>query len=412
MTLHYDQHQQRQLQLIGLGFTLVLAVMLIITTLASMTLYRLRQDNDGKLHHHYEYVLSLKAMRNIMHERLVLMQTMTLGHGPAEIQQLYDRYQNLAEQFLALRSKLEIHIHDSVGAVEMKRLRMLTTRATMLNDRVIEQARSGRRRAHYSAQLNSALMAQQAIQLQINSVIDRHRTMHNLLIQKSGDESKRTIIITLGLIVLALALSGLIAALTLRAVRRQQLALITANNEASILRQEIYRDPLTHIANRSGLIEWFRAISADKAGDRCVGLLLLDLDGFKQINDHHGHDIGDLVLVEVAARLQDEVRDETDLVARLAGDEFIIALGDCRSDDEITSLSRRVLNVLSSTIHINSLNIDISASIGIARYPDDAITLADLLKSADTAMYHAKAAGKHTFCFHHNTTATSRALQS
>ncbi|WP_219726081.1 GGDEF domain-containing protein [Vibrio diazotrophicus] len=126
-----------------------------------------------------------------------------------------------------------------------------------------------------------------------------------------------------------------------------------------------------------------------------VRALFIDLDGFKQINDKHGHDIGDEVLKIVAQRIKSVIR-QSDILARVGGDEFVILqLG--ANDTE--SIAKRTLSSLAEPISLPSGMVKVNASIGIASYPEDADNLKDLLKIADDAMYKVKKSGKNAFSF-------------
>ena len=126
----------------------------------------------------------------------------------------------------------------------------------------------------------------------------------------------------------------------------------------------------------------------------------LDLDGFKTINDSYGHDAGDVVLREVADRLKRHARD-TDTVARLGGDEFVLVYSELEDSDRETSLlAQRVLDSLEEPISLSASDAErITASIGIAIYPDDSADTNGLVKAADGAMYHVKAKGKNHFAY-------------
>lgn len=156
-----------------------------------------------------------------------------------------------------------------------------------------------------------------------------------------------------------------------------------------------HRDTLTELYNRRYLTQYF-AEHPRKGG----GIFYLDLDGFKKVNDVHGHDKGDLVLKEVALRLQEFVSEHQDAFAvRLGGDEFVIIFSQSYSAEEWRRKVNRVLNCLSTW----ETNYDLSASIGVVIYSEDSeVELNMLLKNADTALYQAKTAGKNTFKFFEN----------
>ncbi|WNO62047.1 EAL domain-containing protein [Rheinheimera sp. MMS21-TC3] len=158
-------------------------------------------------------------------------------------------------------------------------------------------------------------------------------------------------------------------------------------------------DSLTGLPNRALLMDRiYHGIDHAKRANKSLALCFIDLDRFKQINDSLGHDIGDLLLKKVAQRLTQALR-ETDSVARLGGDEFVVLLEGYKSDDNISHIARKMLMIISEPMLLGTHSVGVSPSIGIAVYPQDAITGTELLKHADVAMYHAKAAGRNNFQF-------------
>jgi diguanylate cyclase (GGDEF)-like protein len=150
-------------------------------------------------------------------------------------------------------------------------------------------------------------------------------------------------------------------------------------------------DPLTGLPNRRLLAERLQtAVVEARLHGNHVGLLLLDVDRFKEINDSLGHDRGDQLLVEVAERLRAIVRD-TDTVARLGGDEFAILLKTVRSVEDGRAFAERVLGVFAEPYDIDGLVLHVETSVGLALLPDHADDVTSLMKRADIAMYVAKA---------------------
>ncbi|NJD25195.1 MAG: EAL domain-containing protein [Betaproteobacteria bacterium] len=163
-------------------------------------------------------------------------------------------------------------------------------------------------------------------------------------------------------------------------------------------------DPLTHLPNRRLLQERLeKALSACQRRGNHAGLLFIDLDNFKTLNDSMGHDVGDLLLRQVAKRLTDAVR-ATDTVSRLGGDEFVILLEDLSSDlheaiGQIEQVGRKMLDDLATPYEFGTLRHHCTASIGAIPFRDQGSTVENLLKAADMAMYKAKAAGRNALCF-------------
>lgn len=168
--------------------------------------------------------------------------------------------------------------------------------------------------------------------------------------------------------------------------------------EAHILRQAHY-DGLTGLPNRFLAMDRLAQLLKEASRDVSkVAILFLDLDGFKRVNDTLGHETGDRLLVQAAERLQSVVR-EGDSVCRLGGDEFVVLL---RNLGELTDARTVASSLISQFRHPFSLDereLVVTTSIGIAVYPSDGITPTELLRNADTAMYHSKEQGRNTFNF-------------
>ncbi|MCB9958589.1 MAG: EAL domain-containing protein [Rhodospirillaceae bacterium] len=158
-------------------------------------------------------------------------------------------------------------------------------------------------------------------------------------------------------------------------------------------------DPLTDLPNRRLFTELTEKVIAQvrRSGDH-FAILVLDLDGFKIVNDTHGHDAGDVLIQTVARRISDSVRD-SDVVARFGGDEFVILQTSTAQPTNALTLSRRLMDTISQPIRLADAEVSIGVSIGVALHPGDGEHLDDLLRNADTAMYRAKADGKGAYRF-------------
>lgn len=154
-------------------------------------------------------------------------------------------------------------------------------------------------------------------------------------------------------------------------------------------------DQLTGLPNRHYCLQWLT--QAIDNNQHILYVLFLDLDGFKEVNDTLGHDVGDEVLKQAAIRLKETFR-ENDFIARLGGDEFVVVLPHAKSQQQVTDLAQRIIQRLEEPLLPNLKQSAISASIGIAKaIPQDNTSADKLLKAADSAMYKAKKAGKHQF---------------
>ncbi|WP_200876894.1 putative bifunctional diguanylate cyclase/phosphodiesterase [Methylotenera sp. L2L1] len=156
-------------------------------------------------------------------------------------------------------------------------------------------------------------------------------------------------------------------------------------------------DQLTGLPNRVLFLDRFRQdIKKAQRTGQTVTLMFLDLDKFKEVNDSLGHDMGDMLLKNVAQRLESCVR-ESDTVARMGGDEFTIILNDMNSQINIERIAQDILDKVTSPFHLGDEVIHVSTSIGISNYPKDGSEVELLLKNADQAMYAAKEQGRNRF---------------
>lgn len=162
-------------------------------------------------------------------------------------------------------------------------------------------------------------------------------------------------------------------------------------------------DTLTGLANRNLLFEHLRkGLQQSRRQWRLLAVLLVDLDGFKQVNDMHGHDAGDELLRQVAVRLRNSIR-ASDTPARLGGDEFILLLPDLERPEMAVTVAEKIITCVAEPVSLGTTTVSVSASVGIAIYrPESPATLEvamNLLRQADSAMYAAKRGGKNGWRF-------------
>ena len=174
--------------------------------------------------------------------------------------------------------------------------------------------------------------------------------------------------------------------------------LIITKQHQDLLEHIVQYDILTALPNRSLLADRLSlAILQCTRQQKALGVAFLDLDGFKAVNDLHGHGFGDDLLIGLSCRMKDALRD-SDTLARLGGDEFVAVFTDLSDVEECKPLLDRLLNAASKPITINNVVIELSVSIGITFYPQDFVTAEQLIYHADKAMYVAKESGKG--CYH------------
>jgi diguanylate cyclase (GGDEF)-like protein/PAS domain S-box-containing protein len=141
-----------------------------------------------------------------------------------------------------------------------------------------------------------------------------------------------------------------------------------------------------------------QSLAEARRNHQASAVMFLDLDGFKEINDRYGHEFGDSVLRESAARITAEIR-ETDTVARIGGDEFVIILSSLPEKSIANRIADSLVAAVAQPVCVDAIEVAISASIGISLYPDHGVTAEELIRSADKAMYRVKRDGKNSFGF-------------
>ncbi len=193
--------------------------------------------------------------------------------------------------------------------------------------------------------------------------------------------------LTVGVALCSLALAYLLVSSMRRAVRHAE----------AHLHFLAHVDPVTTLPNRHEFNERLSfALAKAKRYETAVGLLLLDLDNFKMVNDTLGHEAGDQLLKLVADRLVGTLR-STDIICRIGGDEFMVIVEPSEDTSEVSNVAGKILSALGAPFEVNSHHLYVTASIGVSVYPRDAKDAQTLIRSTDTAMYYAKNKGKNGF---------------
>ena len=173
-----------------------------------------------------------------------------------------------------------------------------------------------------------------------------------------------------------------------------QSAVQSAKNERDSLQLLAHTDPLTGLPNRRSLHSAITAAIGDASREKMLGVYMLDLDGFKQVNDQHGHDVGDELLIAVANRLKASLR-STDVISRLGGDEFLVMSRDLQNQQQAQELGEKMLQAFAEPFRLAAHTCSVGLTIGYALAPLDSRDTPQLLKLADAAMYAGKQSGKN-----------------
>ncbi len=171
-----------------------------------------------------------------------------------------------------------------------------------------------------------------------------------------------------------------------------------AQTEVELKQLALY-DPLTNLPNRNLILTFLKTmIGTARRNDKKLAVMFLDMDDFKKVNDTLGHDVGDELLVDLSHRLNEEIR-SSDQLGRLGGDEFILLAEDLTETQNAGPIAQKILDVFAEPFKLSGREVSMTASVGIAIFPDDGETESELLQKADSAMYHSKSQGRNTFSY-------------
>ncbi|MGD2172050.1 MAG: EAL domain-containing protein [Gammaproteobacteria bacterium] len=204
-------------------------------------------------------------------------------------------------------------------------------------------------------------------------------------------------------IVIVLVLAWLTSNRLLNRIRERERSLVFEIAERKSAEEKLHKiaayDQLTNLPNRYLLqADFARKIEETARKENMLATLFFDLDHFKQVNDVHGHETGDLLLEQVATRISDVTRNY-DLLARFGGDEFVMIMSNVENRSDVIYVAEKIIASFKKTFELPDASIQITTSIGISIYPEDGKDPSELLKNADLAMYRAKAEGRNCYQF-------------
>jgi diguanylate cyclase (GGDEF)-like protein len=261
----------------------------------------------------------------------------------------------------------------------------LTKLAVPYQEQVIELSAANRHAEAQEVLTQYAIPAQDAVLQVLSQLDDLTRKAANAAIQQVTEAhqvARSWMLVFSGLsLLLGLTIAGVVVR-QIHRVGREREHLAT-------------HDALTGLPNRVLLLDRLdQAILRAKRYGNHVGLLFVDLDGFKAVNDRYGHQVGDELLKQISARLKQDIR-AGDIVARLGGDEFIIGVLDASAAEQVIHVAEKILAAINDPVQIGEFTVSVSGSVGVCVYPEQSGDASDLLKCADAAMYEAKEAGKN-----------------
>jgi diguanylate cyclase (GGDEF)-like protein len=369
---------------IGLGFLIVLVLMAALSASglhyvaeANQRLKDIAQINNVKT------VLATE-MHSALRERALSMHALPILADPFDKDEEIQRFNAQGAIYIRARNQLEHMPLNPLESEILGHIRELTSEAQPEVQKVVDMSTFIDDQTAIFDQIRSVAMPRQrAIAIHVSNLLDLQRQQTATAVRNAETSYARVRNLTLGLGTAALLIGILIAGFVSR----------RATHQARQLAAQAMYDPLTGLANRSLLHDRLEhEIERSKRAHTSFGVVLMDLDRFKEVNDTLGHEVGDMLLREVGRRFKEAVRAE-DTVARLGGDEYVVLVHDLDRKG-IPAIANKLLAALDKPFHWQNQGIDLGASLGVSLYPSQCRDASELLRCADIAMYVAKRAGK------------------
>ncbi|MDP1923964.1 MAG: EAL domain-containing protein [Thiobacillus sp.] len=369
------------------GFITQLLLILFVTLIALQQLGVTTDNLNAVVDVHMRKQNLTKTMLNVARERTLIMLTLTKIGDPFERDDLLTRFNEKGTEYAVARQSLQ----DMPLSPRERRLitlqQQLIKIAQPIQTQVIDLISAQHNLEAEQIAITRAIPTQNQV-LAVLFQLDAETQHVALAASRKAYEAQKVARFWMYLLCGAALLVGVIVA----AVVLRYTARISREREHLAI-----HDALTGLPNRRLLLECLeQALAHARRNKTMIGVLFIDLDNFKRVNDTLGHAVGDQLICHVARRLRAAVRNE-DIVARLGGDEFVVVISDVHAASQILHVVDKILAVMVAPYQIAERELFNSCSVGIGMYPTDGTSSSDLLKNADTAMYHAKSSGKNRY---------------
>ncbi len=378
----------------GTAFITLIALICGLTLNSLLQLRELGAQIQTVVEHHNRKIDLITQTQVAAHIRTDSLFRMALAEDPFERDALYMQFNRAGFMVGSGRSALrQMGLTSSEQRIFDAQTRQVN-HIQMLQEGVIDLLYAERFADARHLLVLDVIPAQEAFNQQLADMRALYQQDNLMAQQQTRATYRHKLLLTMLFGLSAIVLSLLIAWSTLRTsrLRAQQLheRMIELEQSRSALREEATHDSLTGLANRRLFYDRLQQAirHALRYGGK-MGVLYVDLDRFKAINDQHGHHVGDAVLTEVARQLTSSIRD-SDTVARLGGDEFAVLLEGVQGREDLLAAAHKIDQALNAEKDFFGLGVDIAASIGQALFPDDGTDEDALLRAADAAMYRIK----------------------
>ena len=380
--------------LIGTAFVALIALIFGLLFNSLFQLEALGQQLDIVVEHHNRKINLITQTQVAAHIRTDNLFRMVLADDPFERDAYYLQFNRAG--FLVMQGRNALREMGFTPSEERNfdAQTQLIRQIQGVQEHLIDLLNANRNTEARQVLAHEAIPLQETFNRQLADMREIYQRANQDAQRQAQHTYRHALFLTLVFGIAAIMLALLIAWHTIRKIRlkTQQVhdQMTELEQSRAALREEATHDPLTGLANRRLFYDRLQQAirHAHRYGGE-VGILYLDMDRFKDINDLHGHHVGDAVLMEVAQRLQDCVR-ESDSIARLGGDEFVVLLEGVQGRQDCIAAALKIEQSLAHTTRFGDLHLEIDASIGQALYPDDGTDEDALIRAADAAMYRVK----------------------
>ncbi len=370
-----------------LGFLALLSLMVFVTGIGYRQIEAAHARLKAISELHVKKIDLTKRMHLLASQRTLLLQKIILTTDPFERDNLRLTFDRLGTEFVLARSALLKLQLSSAERQALEQQARITRTALPIQQQVLELAQGDRIEEAAAILMERVIPLQERILATLSALDHLSRTHAMLATEQARRAGEQARVWLLGLSAVAMVLGIVVAGIVIRQTSR-------ASRDREYL---ALHDALTGLPNRRLFLDRLgQAITKAQREGKRVGVMFIDLDNFKPVNDSLGHAAGDALLRAVAERLRAAVRAQ-DTVARLGGDEFVVVVGDITDSDELFRVAERILESMTQPFTIHERELYAGCSIGICSYPEDGDTPEALSKCADIAMYQAKQAGRGCF---------------
>ena len=386
VTRRIARHSAWKIALLA-GFVTQLLLILFVAAIGLQQLGTTMDNLNKVVDVHMRNQELTKTMVVAARERSMIMLMLTRSEDPFERDELLLLFDSKGSQFSSARQALlEQPLQETERELIARQGRLIRVSLPIQNQ-VIDLIRNGHIRDAAEIALGQAIPAQNAV-MAVLSQLDAETQRVSTAASNKAREDHRVARLWIYLLSTTALLAGLFVA---------TVVFYFATRISREREQLATHDTLTGLPNRMLFMDRLeQSLIRAKRHQTLVGVMFIDLDRFKRVNDTLGHAAGDRLICGVARRLRETVRAE-DIVARLGGDEFVVVISDVLALNPILQVVEKMLATVTEPYNLDGHEIFCSCSIGVSVYPYDGTTSSDLLKYADTAMYHAKNSGRNRF---------------